>query len=457
MNPSEGQDPYTLSHGRIQPPPTRFRDRLKYLGPGFVLSASIVGSGELIATTTLGARAGFVTFWVIIISCLVKVTIQLEYGKHAIHSGETAMAAFNKLPGWRLGKAHWTIWTWVGVMFLKILQMGGIIGGVAITLNMTFPTLSVPIWALITALASSLLVFRGHYSFIERFSLIMIGLFTLFTFVCLAVVQYTPYAIESAQLWEGLSFQLPPAAVAVAVAAFGLTGVGGDEITYYTYWCIEKGYAAYTGPKDDSPEWQARAKGWIKVMYLDAILSMVVYTLMTAAFYLLGAAILYSRGEIPEGYEMVATLSKMYTESLGPWANSVFLFGAIVVLFSTLFTSLAAWTRIFTDAFGKIGWIDFANLPQRKKMNMALSWIFPILWTLIFIFLKLPVMMILIGGVLTSFLLVIIVYVAIYFRYRRLPKELSPSTGYDGAFWLSAIVILALGVYGIVQFVGHWV
>lgn len=457
MNPFSTNDPYILSTERIKSPPTRFSERLKYLGPGFVLSASIVGSGELIATTTLGAQAGFVTFWVIIISCLVKVTIQLEYGKHAIHSGETAMAAFNKLPGWRLGKANWTIWTWVGVMFLKILQMGGIIGGVAITLNMAFPVLSIPIWTLITGLASSLLVFRGHYNFVERFSLIMIGLFTLFTFACLVVVQYTPYAIESSQIWEGLSFQLPPATVAVAVAAFGLTGVGGDEITYYTYWCIEKGYAAYTGPKEDSPEWEYRAKGWIKVMYLDAILSMVVYTLMTAAFYLLGAAILYNRGEIPEGYEMVATLSRMYTESLGPWANSVFLFGAVVVLFSTLFTSLAAWTRIFSDAFGKIGWIDFSNPIQRNKAMVGLSWAFPILWSLVFFFIKLPVMMILIGGVLTSFLLLIIVYAAIHFRYRRLPKSLKPSKGYDWALWVSSIAIFSLGIYGIIQFVGHWI
>ncbi|NET32603.1 MAG: divalent metal cation transporter, partial [Cyanothece sp. SIO1E1] len=74
-------------------PPVRFRDKLKYLGPGFVLSASIVGSGELIATTTLGAQAGFITFWVIIISCLVKVAVQLEFGRHTIMTGETAMQA----------------------------------------------------------------------------------------------------------------------------------------------------------------------------------------------------------------------------------------------------------------------------------------------------------------------------------------------------------------------------
>ena len=39
----------------------------------------------------------------------------------------------------------------------------------------------------------------------------------------------------------------------VAMGAFGITGVGGDEIMAYNYWLIEKGYAAFTGPRDESP------------------------------------------------------------------------------------------------------------------------------------------------------------------------------------------------------------
>ena len=72
-------DNYSLTFQKIKSPPSTFWSRLRFLGPGFILSASIVGSGELIATTVLGARAGFVAFWVIIVSCLVKVAIQIEF------------------------------------------------------------------------------------------------------------------------------------------------------------------------------------------------------------------------------------------------------------------------------------------------------------------------------------------------------------------------------------------
>jgi hypothetical protein len=66
-----------------------------------------------------------------------------------------------------------------------------------------------------------------------------------------------------------------------------------------------------------SREWAERAKGWFQVMYLDAVMSMVVYTIVTAAFYLLGAAVLHSGGTVPEGYQMVETLSRIFTETLG--------------------------------------------------------------------------------------------------------------------------------------------
>jgi len=128
-------DPYRLAPENIKAPPTTLIDSLKYLGPGFILSASIVGSGELIATTLVGAKAGFVLLWFILFSCVVKVAVQLEFGKHAISSGETTMAALNSLPGPRIGKANWSIWLWLILMLTKTLQLGGIIGGVVLGLE----------------------------------------------------------------------------------------------------------------------------------------------------------------------------------------------------------------------------------------------------------------------------------------------------------------------------------
>jgi Mn2+/Fe2+ NRAMP family transporter len=446
-------DPYVLTNDSIQPPPVKLKDKLKYLGPGFILSASVVGSGELISTTTLGAKAGFITFWVIILSCLVKVVLQLEFGKHTIRTGETVMMSLNKLPGPRFGrqKANWSLWMWLFLWLFKPLQLGGIIGGVAITLNMLFPSVNIPVFAVIMAIVVAALVFRGYYRFIEKTSVFMMMLFTLFTILALFFVQFTPFAFTSSEIMEGLKFQLPPESVGFAIAAFGLTGVGGDEIVAYNYWCLEKGYARYTGPYEDSLEWRNRAKGWIKVMYLDAILSMVVYTIVTAAFYLLGAAVLFKRQEIPGGFEMIETLSRLYTDSYGEWAKTVFLVGAAVVLFSTLFAALAARTRIFSDLFGQLEWIDFFNRKQRKNTIAWLAWVFPALWLIALLFVRLPVIMVTIGGIVTFLMLLIIVFAGIHYRYKRAQCGLKPGLIYDITLLVSCIVIFSVGVYGVLK------
>lgn len=447
------QDHYHITEKTIKPPPTSFIGKLKLLGPGFILSASIVGSGELIATTTLGATAGFTAFWIIVISCLVKVAVQLEFGKHTIITGETAMQALGKLPGPRFGKGRWAVWMILLLIIFKVIQLGGMIGSTAIVLNMLFGGVPVYAWVFIAAFITSILIYKGYYAMVEKFSLFMTAMFTLLTVTAVFALRYTQFSFTFADVWYGQQFSLSGAIVGVAIGAFGITGVASDEILAYNYWCLEKGYAAYTGPRQNSDEWRSRARGWIRVMYLDAIMAMVIYTLVTAAFYLLGAAVLHGMGVVPEGNALIETVALIYTESLGPGIRTVYLVGAFFVLYSSLFASLAAWTRIYSDIFGQLGWIDFFDLRQRNKVIAVLAWVFPLCWACIYLFIKLPVLMILSGGLVGSVLLFLIVFAALHFRYQR-QQIARPGVLYDVALWISIVSIFAVGVYGLVKIVG---
>ncbi|MCF6314349.1 MAG: Nramp family divalent metal transporter [Verrucomicrobiales bacterium] len=445
------ENPYVLTKATVEEPPKSFFGKLKFLGPGFILSASIVGSGELIMTTQLGAKAGFVTLWVVLVSCLVKVAVQLEFGKHAINTGETSLAAFNKLPGLKLGRANWSVWLWLSLMVFKFFQVGGIVGGVAIILHMAFPALSIPLWAGISVVVVALLVFRGKYGLIEKLSIVMIGLFTVLTLISLMMLQKTDFALTWEAVSSGLQFKLPSSAVVVAIAAFGLTGVGGDEIMMYNYWLLEKGYASKTGPRDGSEAWVRRAKAWIRIMYMDALLAMVAYTIVTVAFYLLGAAILHGQGLVPESSEIIETLSRMYTDTLGMGAKNVFLVGAFVVLFSTLLSALAGWTRLFADAYTQVSKATFTDVKTRSRLIALLSWAIPFLWLILFLWFNSPAFMVIIGGVATSVILLLVVFAAFHFRFRRLEEDLRPSRFYDMTLFLSAAAIVAVGIYGIVK------
>lgn len=439
-------DNYIITHANIKEPPHTFWSKLKFLGPGFILSASIVGSGELIATTILGARAGYIAFWVIIVSCLVKVAIQLEFGKTAIIHGETPMKSFSNLSG----KSKWAVWAVFLLTLLKVIQVGGMLGGSAMVLYLLFPAFPVFGWVILLAILVAILVFRNYYKIVERSSLIMVAAFTVLTIASLVAVSFTSFQFSLSDVMSGLQFKLPPELIFIAIGAFGITGVASDEIIAYNYWCIEKGYAAYTGPFENSTEWHKRAKGWISVMQVDAIVAMIVYTIVTAAFYLLGAAILYKRGDIPEGNKLIESLANIYTESLGKGVKTVYLVGAFFVLFSSVFATLAYWTRLFSDIFGQFGWINFSQTSGRKKMVAILSWIFPMIWMVAYFFIELPVIMILSGGVVGSVLLLIVVFAALSFRYKR-NDFLSKSLFYDAFLWISALSIMMIGLYGIVK------
>lgn len=443
---------YLISAATIKEPPSTFTQRLKFLGPGFILSASIVGSGELIATTTLGASAGFTAFWIIIASCLIKVAVQLEFGKHTILTGETAMQAFRLLPGTSRGKGKWSIAMILGLMSLKVFQIGGMVGGSAIVLNLLIPGVPIMVWAIIVAALVASMIFRGYYLPVEKASLVMTVLFTLLTIACLLLLSGTAYSISMADVLSGLTFDLSPELIGVAIGAFGITGVASDEILAYTYWCREKGYAAYTGPKEDSADWLRRAEGWTKVMYLDAIVAMIIYTSVTAAFYLLGAAILHQSGNIPQGLKMVETIATIYTESLGPGFKNVFLIGAFFVLFSSVFATLAFWTRLFADIFGQLGWVNFFDAARRKKTIALLSWAIPAAWVLAFFFVESPVLMILSGGMVGSVLLLLVAFAAIHFKYKR-QQALTSSWFYDVALWVSLSSIAAIAVYGLLKLI----
>jgi len=390
---------------------------------------------------------------VILVSCLVKIVLHLEFGRQSIIRGVTAMNLMNELPGPRFGKqkVSWGAWSWLILWLFKPLQLGGIIGGVAIILNIAIPGISIVAWTILVALIVISVMLFGFYNVIEKISLVFMGLFTLFTLAALIMVQKTGFAVTWPDIAEGLSFKLPRATVGFALAAFGLTGVGGDEILSYNYWCIEKGYARFTGPKRESEEWRTRAKGWIRVMYMDAFLSMIVYTVVTAAFFLLGASILYQRGEVPEGFQMIETISRIYTDSVGPTAKNIFLLGSFAVLFSTLFAALAIRTRVFSDLFGVLKWIDFNNLKIRMRTIRILAVVFPILWTIAFLVIKLPVLMVTIGGLATFVMLIIVVIAGAWFRFGPGEKVLSPGKFYKATLILCCLAIIAVGVYGVVK------
>ena len=143
------------------------------------------------------------------------------------------------------------------------------------------------LWAALIAVATSILLYVGRYGFIQFFSTVLVVGFTAVTLLTVILLQSKPaWAVTGAELSRGLSFRLPPASeslslspVATALGAFGIIGVGAAELIMYPYWCLEKGYGRFTGPRQQTAAWVGRARGWMRVMHVDAWFSMGIYTL----------------------------------------------------------------------------------------------------------------------------------------------------------------------------------
>ncbi len=567
----------------LREPPTRLSGVLRQIGPGMILAGSIVGSGELIATTRVGADAGFTLLWLIIVGCIIKVFVQIELGRYTIINAQTTLTALSTVPGPRFAlplgstsaKGNWITWFWLLMFLASIGQLGGIVGGVGQALAISIPlsehgklynqsveetiayktkvaqlrhlnqfhkeqgslserekalvarleldlaTLtdqphvrraeaqaklaqvnakiqsivaatpkeeSLPvvsdehaaliaqhkqlqatidaiapvassnddkIWAAILGIITSILLVVGRYRLIEIFSIVFVATFTAITIGNVIVLQsFAEWAVQGSDIAHGLSFSLPAGSdgsgainpLTTALAAFGIIGVGASELMAYPYWCIEKGYAKWTGNPDGSDSWLRRARGWLRVMKYDAWSSMVLYTIATIAFYLLGAAVLHRTGLRPTDNELIPTLTNMYEPVFGKYAPTLFLTGAFAVLYSTYFSASAANARQAADIVDAFG-IRKLNDESRRKWIRFFSGFFPLACVVIYWVYPKPVSLVLLSGVMQALLLPMLGFAALFFRYKRCDKQLMPGKVWDLMLWLSFAAFLVIGVY----------
>jgi len=568
----------TSVNSDIQEPPTSFGGIFRKLGPGLIIAASIVGSGELIATTKTGAQAGISLLWLIVVGCVIKVFVQIELGRVAISQGETTLTSLNRVPGPRL-VVSWIIWYWLIMMIVGFGQLGGIIGGVGQAMALARPltgdyveaikypseaelkryiawdddqtnnrgdrlgelsleqqkrvtraqdvietrlaklnqdspgraeetlqlvrnliekekdakakedageefnkndilgvekaavkktlkpwTWDDKYWSVVVAVMTIVLLVRGKYGLIQNVSTFLVVGFTFITIGNVLALQFKPeFAMSAGEIFAGLMPLLPEAGVkppdlpywelkqplATALATFGIIGVGATELVAYPYWCIEKGYARYTGPKTNDEAWYRRANGWINVMKWDAFASMLIYTIATLAFFFMGVAVMYQNGLDPEGMRMVSTLLEQYVPVFGDYAKWLFLVGAIAVLYSTYLVANAAWTRVYTDAFKVFGLMSRDNEKSHNQSILVLAIVLPLISMSLWCSGINPVKLVLLSGLMQAIMLPMLGFAALWFRFTKTDESIRPGKAWDGCLILSCIGLLIAGTWGV--------
>lgn len=463
-------DPYALNKDSIKEPPSSIWSALRQVGPGIILAGTIVGSGELLLTTSLGAKFGFTFLWLILFSCIIKVFVQIELGRYTISAGKPTLGAINELGGPRLG-AHWILWWWLVMILTNICPLGAMTGTVGQCLNLAFPTVSPDLakmlddvspllaetvrtrpehpWSVLVCITVMALLWTGNYKRIEKITTVLVIGVTLLTVIATIALPATNFPIHWADVADGLTFKAPAEGIAIAFGVFGVTGVGAAELFSYPYWCIEKGYARYCGKCEPNPEWEHRAKGWLRVMQFDAWISMVLFTVCTVSFFFMGATVLHAQGLHPAGKDMILTLSRMFNDSFGKWTQPVFLIGAATVLYKTLYLGSAGNARLIADFLGLSGAVDYSDPVRRFKWIHYLSISMPVIALALYFSFEEPKWLVVIGGFTQALTIPLITAVTIYFRYWKLDPRLRPSKFQDFCMLIAFVSISIVAAFAL--------
>jgi len=428
----------------IKEPPKTFREMIKFFGPSFVIMGATVGSGELISTTILGAKLGFVLLWMLIIGVILKAALQEMMARYIIYTGKGLMDVLDEVPG-KIGTASWAVWFAGALLTYLIINMAGIVGTMGISMKALVGFGDPNMWGLILAIVGIFLLLRGIYDDLEKITVVLVGVFSLITvFIAFVLIQFTSYAYGAVDLAAGLTFSFPPEGWFVALAVFGATGITANEILTYTYWVKGKGYAAWAGPRD-SEGFTERAQGWVKVMRADIIAGSILVIIVTVAFYILGAAVLHVMGKVPDGFQVIETISSIYTEAVGSWSRTIFLIAAICILYTTYIVNTAGIARVVGDVLFKGKLIKGSENPAKRiKVRRVLTFIGPAIMLLMYFLIPAPTTLILVGQFLLALSLPVVAVITLILE-SKLKKQFPPLAlrGFGSVFlWLSALLII---------------
>ena len=429
---------------------------LAAIGPGIVVTGSVIGSGELVNTPVQAATFGFILLWAVLLSCVIKYFLQVEIARHCLVENRTTFEAINECPGPKLRGTSWIGLVYMFGYIITMLPVIGIIGALGGLMHEvwplpTSPQLSVQIWGTLNVLLALAMLWRGAYNHLETLVTLLVAGFSISVGVGVLLIQGTEYRISAADVASGLEFSLGPEPRAGAFAVLslmGALGVAANELFMYPYWILEKGYAEKLGDRGDAA-WAARARRWINSIRLDAGLATIVATVVTAAFYLLGAAVLYRQHVMPQGLGVVEQIASVYTATYGEWSRWVFYLGAFCTLFSTLVVYTAASGRMWTDLFCSLGWLNRNDSQsiRRSHQYVQVVWLAALL-TAVLVMPKEPAKWILQGHYVLGVFMTPLLAVAIVWMAFHADSRVRMGRWWAVALVASAAVIVSCALVG---------
>ena len=386
----------------------KFKRMLGFFGPAALVASMAVGAGETILVTGVGAWAEYGLLWLILLSVLVKgVAVTYLLGRFTAVSGQPFGRMLAKLPGPR----GWFILTLLTIELLALSIALTAVAKPCGNLVVHIFTDSLPVgptdtfWEnLITTVFLGLAIglsLLTSYDILEKQQIIICGILVTGTIVATVIVWPSIGAILFGTLSIGNLPAAPDWAPSAArndyflnlVTVFGY--VGGTLSTYLAYsgWVAHRGWGLTGNPALE--RLGGRIDGTLKIRYLredatqvkrmrvllsplkwDVSMGALVLFIVTAAFMIAGAVVLYPRQTILPGnaWDLLTRQSSIWAQ-IHAALIPVYYVAILAALWGTLATIPEALTR-FAHEFLTAVWPRFASYSYRRLQAFIVIWFF---------------------------------------------------------------------------------
>lgn len=299
------------------------------IGPGLLLAATGVGSGDLATASIVGGMLGVGVLWAVLVGCFLKFVVTEGLARWQLASGETllegAVRRVGRIVVW-LFLPYLLLWSY----FVASAQMSAS----GVTLHAMFPIFEARngkiVFGTLAGLIGLVLVLRGGYR-----------LFRLAMRACITLMFVTT-VVTAALLWPGTEqimqglfvptlTRTDPEAIIWTISLIG--GIGGTlTVLCYGYWLREEGRT------------QASQ---IRVCRIDLALSYFVAAIFGVSMVIVGTSVQVEG----EGTQLLVRLSDRLGQELGEAGRILFLLGTFGTVFSSLLGVWQAVPYLFADCW----------------------------------------------------------------------------------------------------------
>ncbi|MGE0814302.1 MAG: Nramp family divalent metal transporter [Vicinamibacterales bacterium] len=301
---------------------------LKLAGPGLVVAATGIGSGDVVSATVGGARYGVVLLWAIALGAFFKFVLSEGIARWQLATGQTV------IEGWA-EHLHASVKFYFGVYLLlwTVAVSAALTNACGLGLaNLTGGAVPQSWGAVAHSVIGFAFVWFGGYERFEKLMKTLVGVMGFSILVCAVLTLRDP-----GPALEGLVVPVIPAGSGTYVLSL-IGGIGGSvTMLSYNYWMREEGMRGSS--------WLSYVRGDVAVAYVfTAIFGMSIMLIANTAFFVPQVAL-----RDAEAVPRMAAFLGTVLGAFGVWAYGLGFWAAV---FASLLGVWQSVPYLYADIYG---------------------------------------------------------------------------------------------------------